>query len=60
MDLRNTIQNGNGMSKEILDEFRLILKEEYGMEPSEAEAKEMAQNIINFYGTAERLLNQNR
>ncbi len=47
----------NGVSKELLNEFRLILKEEHGLEPAEAEAREMAKNILHFYRTAERLSN---
>lgn len=47
----------SGVSKELLDEFRVILREEYGKEPSEAEAREMAQNILQYYRTLERLSN---
>jgi len=46
-----------GISKELLDEFREILKTHYDLDPSEAEASEMAQNILNFYRTLERLSN---
>ena len=48
------------MSRESFDEFRLILKEEYGLEPPETEALEMAQNILRFYRTLERLSNHIR
>ena len=47
----------SGISKERLDEFRAILKKLYGLEPSEAEASQMAQNILHFYRTLERLSN---
>lgn len=47
----------NGISQELLEEFRVILKEEYGLEPPEAEAKEMAKNILHHYRTVERLSN---
>lgn len=50
----------SGVSKELLDEFRVILREEYGLEPSEAEAREMAQNILHYYRTIERLSNHIR
>ncbi len=46
------------VSLELLAEFRLILKEEYGLDPSEAEAKEMAQNILHHYRTMERFTNR--
>ncbi|MDD5055298.1 MAG: hypothetical protein PHZ00_03445 [Candidatus Peribacteraceae bacterium] len=46
------------ISRQLLDEFRAILREEYGLEPSEAEAREMAENILRHYRTAERLLNR--
>jgi len=51
MDVKYTI------SGELLNDFREILKEEYGLEPSEAEAEEMAQNILRYYRTVERLSN---
>lgn len=47
----------SGISKERLDEFRAILKKQYGLEPSEAQASEMANNILHFYRTLERLSN---
>lgn len=46
------------ISRQLLDEFRVILKEEYGLEPSEAEASQMAENILHFYRTTERLSNR--
>lgn len=51
MGLKSEISGG------LLTEFRTILKEEYGLEPPEEEAKEMAENILRFYRTAERLSN---
>jgi len=48
------------ISPALLAEFRELLKKEYGLEPSEAEASEMAQNILHFYRTLERLSNHIR
>jgi hypothetical protein len=46
------------ISGELLEEFRIILKEEYGLEPSQEEAEDMAQNILNYYRTLERFSNE--
>lgn len=46
------------ISPSLLAEFRVILKEVYGEEPTEAEAKEMAENILRLYGHLERLSNR--
>lgn len=46
-----------GLSPELLTEFRNILKKQYSLEPSEAQASEMAHNILHFYRTLERLSN---
>lgn len=46
------------ISPSLLAEFRVILKEEYDLEPSEEEAREMAENIIRLYGDMERLSNR--
>ncbi len=51
------LEKDTAISRESLDEFRVILKEVYELEPSEAEAEEMAQNILHYYRTVERLSN---
>ncbi len=48
------------ISPQLLAEFQKILKEEYDLEPSEAEAREMAENILRHYRTVERLMNRSR
>lgn len=48
------------ISTQLLAEFREILKENYDLEPSEAEAREMAENILRHYRTVERLMNRIR
>ncbi len=45
------------LSNELLEEFRLILKENYGLEPSKEETEQMALNILQYYRTLERLSN---
>lgn len=49
--------DGSRLSKELLDEFRQILKKNYGLEPTEATAEVWAQNILQFYREMERLSN---
>ena len=46
------------ISPSLLDEFRMILREEYDMEPSEEEVEKMAYEILRYYRTLERLSNR--
>jgi len=46
------------ISPSLLAEFRVILKEEYGLEPSDEEVEEMATNILAYYRQLERLSNK--
>lgn len=45
------------ISGELLEELRVILREEYGLEPSDERVREIATNILHFYRTVERLSN---
>lgn len=45
------------ISRELLNEFRVILRENYGLEPPEEEAEEMANNLLRYYRQVERLSN---
>ena len=47
------------LSPSLLAEFRVILKEEYDLEPPEKEAEEMAENLLRYYRQLERLSNHN-
>ena len=54
---KNLMDKRDSINQALLEEFRLILKEQYGLEPSEAEASQMAANILQYYRTLERLAN---
>ena len=45
------------VSPKQLEEFRAILKKNYGLEPSKEEAREMATNLLLHYRTLGRFMN---
>jgi len=45
------------VSPKQLEEFREILKKNYGLEPPEEEAREMATNLLLHYRTLGRFMN---